>query len=117
MEALNTENLQRIEDVLPYRAGEIRYALSGLILVLLDAEHYLSDPEYRKQRSAGRPALRNLWAFNSSGTKIWEAEMPEPNDYYYEIVGLTPLTLRSFSGNTCELDPVDGRILRRTFHK
>ena len=116
MQISNIQNRNSIEDALPYRASDVRIA-SSLVLVLLDAEHYLSDPAYKKQRSSGTPALRNLWAFNSSGTKIWEAELPETNDYYYEIAALTPLTVRSFSGNTCELDPRNGRILRRTFNK
>jgi hypothetical protein len=86
-------------------------------LVLLDADHYLGDPRYRTNRRAGLPALRNLWAFDSHGKKVWEAELPESNDYYYEIVDVSPLTVRSFSGYTCELEIRDGTITSKDFQK
>lgn len=116
METSKIQSWKLIEAALPYRAGDVRTA-PGLVLVMLDAEHYLGDPKYRKQRSAGAPAIRNLWAFDPSGRKIWEAEMPEPTDYYHEIASVDPLTVRSFSGYTSVLDPGDGRILRRTYDK
>lgn len=108
--------LKAIQEALPYPARETRSCL-GLTLVLLDPDQYLPDTDYTEKRSAGMPALRNLWAFDSRGLKTWEADLPEPVDYYYEIVSISPLTVRSFSGYTCELDPSDGRIVRKTFGK
>jgi hypothetical protein len=101
---------------LPYRARETR-RLPGLVLCLLDPDHYLADPGYVARRKAGAPALRNLWAFDDSGRKLWEAELPEAGDYYYEIVSLDPLTVRSYSGYTCELGVTDGSIADKTFCK
>ena len=110
-------NVRRaIEDSIPYPARDVRIAC-GLVLVLMDPDLYLTNPAYEKRRKTGSPALRNLWAFNELGRKVWEAEMPEPNDYYFQILASPALAADSFSGYTCELDRVDGRILRRTFHK
>jgi hypothetical protein len=105
-----------IEASIPYLAREVKIAF-GLVLVLIDPDRYLTDPAYKKQRKTGSSALRNLWAFSEQGRKVWEAEMPEPNDYYHEILQSPALAAASFSGYTCELDPADGRILHRTFHK
>jgi hypothetical protein len=116
MEELPRNVQMAIEDSIPYPARDVRMAC-GLVLVLIDPDHYLTDPEYKKQRKTVSPALRNLWAFGEDGRKVWEAEMPEPDDYYYEILQSPALAADSFSGYTCELDPTDGRILCRTFHK
>jgi hypothetical protein len=101
---------------LPYRARSV-LECSGVTVVLIDPDHYLADPEYRIRKDAGAPALRNLWAFDAAGQKLWEAELPESNDYFYEVVAVTPLTANAFSGYTCELDPLQGRIVRRTYTK
>ena len=110
------ELIRNVHTAIPYPAREVRIAF-GLVLVLIDPDHYLTDPAYKKQRESASFALRNLWAFSEQGRKVWEAEMPEPNDYYYEILQSPALAAASFSGYTCELDPADGRILQRTFHK
>ena len=101
---------------LPYRTSQLLQA-DGLTLVLLDPDDYLADANYIAMRKAGAPALRNLWAFDRDGNKLWEAEMPETNDYYYAIDQGSRPTARSFSGYTCELDPRDGQIVSRVYHK
>ncbi len=100
----------------PYVVRDSR-ELEGMSLVLLDPDDYLRDPEYKRFRREGGPALHNLWAFDASGRKLWEAEFPEANDYYYEIVGTSPLVVRSYSGFTCELDRLDGKIMAKSFQK
>jgi hypothetical protein len=94
-------------------------AMAGntLLLVLLDPDSYLQDPEYRKKRRAGAPAVRNLRAFSMSGTALWDAEMPEDADYYHRIVSTDPIEVDSFSSFRCRIDPRNGRILSKHFLK
>ena len=103
-------------DTLPYPERDAR-RVGDLTLVILDPDAYLADAEYVAAHRAGRPALRNLWAFDSSGRKVWEAEMPEPSDYYYEFTSDDAIVAASFSGFTCEISPNDGSIIKRVFHK
>ena len=90
---------------------------ANLKLVLLDPDAYLADPGYREKRRAGAPALRNLQAFRSDGVKLWEAELPEPVDYYHELLGVSPIEAHSFSGYRCVISEIDGRLLAKTFLK
>jgi hypothetical protein len=101
---------------LPYKARLVASS-DGLTLVLLDPDIYLADPHYVARRKAGESALRNLWAFDRDGNKLWEAELPESNDYYHEFKATPQLTAMSFSGYSCELDTRDGSIISRVFHK
>ena len=105
-----------IERSLPYPAHQVVID-EGLVIALIDPEAYVGDANYRARRRNGMPALRNLWAFDQSSRKLWEAELPEAVDYYVEITTLSPLTVKSFSGYTCEIDPANGRIVRHTYHK
>jgi hypothetical protein len=89
----------------------------GLVLVLIDPDSYLRDPNYRRQRRSGRPAIRNLRAFSLSGTLLWEAEMPEDADYYHRIVSLVPIDVDSFSSYRCRIDPRTGKIVSKQFMK
>ena len=100
----------------PYKVRQL-FGWEDLTLVLLDPDDYLADPHYVAQRKSGAPALRNLWAFDRDGNKLWEAELPETNDYFYEIGEAARLTALSFSGYACELDKRDGSIVSRVFHK
>ena len=89
-----------------------------LVLVVLDPDEYLADSVYRNACKSGMPALRNLQAFSrKSGNKIWEAELPEPVDYYYELVSTDPIQALSYSGFRCEIDDVDGHIKSKQFLK
>src|SRR4051812_14060325 len=89
-----------------------------LVLVVLDPDEYLADSVYRNARKSGTPALRNLPAFSrKSGDKVWEAELPEPVDYYYELVSAEPILALSYSGFRCEIDNVDGHIKSKQFLK
>lgn len=72
-------------------------ANSSLVLVPIDPDSYLKDPDYRRKRRAGLPAVRNLQVFSFSGTKLWDADMPEEADYYYKIVSVDPIEVASFS--------------------
>lgn len=85
------------------------------ILVLLDPDSYLLDPDYKNARKQGATAIRNLVALTRAGVTIWEAEMPEPSDYYYCISSSVPLVANSFSSYRCELDPVSGAIRSTEF--
>lgn len=89
----------------------------GRLIVLLDPDAYLQDPGYPKERRRGDDALRNLRAFSLDGKRLWEAEFPEPADYYYKVVDRAPLTALSFSSYRCVIDPQSGRILARQFCK
>src|SRR5258705_10633288 len=80
------------------------------VFVLLDPDSYLLDPEYKKMRRQGATAIRNLLALDKAGTKLWEAEFPEPSDYYYRIGSASPLTANSFSSYRSEIDPNTGSI-------
>jgi hypothetical protein len=87
------------------------------IFVLLDPDSYLLDSEYKKMRRQGAPVVKNLLAFNKSGVKLWEADMPEPSDYYYLIGSASPLFVNSFSSYRCEIEPTSGKIINKEFLK
>jgi len=86
-------------------------------LVLLDPDEYLQDPAYMAARRNGAPAVKNLWAFTPAGEKLWEADFPEPSDYYYEIVSAAPLVALCFSSWRCVLAPSTGKIQEKEFLK
>ena len=90
---------------------------TNLKLLLLDPDVYLADLRYRETRRAGSPALRNLQAFSNDGAKLWEAELPEPGDYYYELLSASPIEALSFSGYRCVISETDGRLLTKQFLK
>ena len=99
---------------LPAREAQ---ATARMIVVLLDPDSYLSDPDYRRKRRSGLAAVRNLRAFSLSGTPLWQAEMPEEADYYYRIVSVDPIDVDSFSGFRCRLDSKTGKIISKHFMK
>ncbi len=63
--------------------------------------------------------FRNLICIDLNGTRIWEAELPEPGrqDVYYRISSKQPLVANSFSSYKVQLDPETGRILGKEFVK
>ena len=85
----------------------------GKVFVLLDPDAYLTSPGYSKQE----PALRNLWAFDFAGRKLWEAELPEASDYYYRLASAAPLVANSFSSHICTIDSSNGAVLQAHFVK
>lgn len=87
------------------------------VFVLLDPDSYLLDPNYKRVRRQGAPAIRNLVALMKNGTKLWEAELPEPSDYYYRISSSKPLVANSFSSYRCEISPDTGAIMKKEFLK
>lgn len=87
------------------------------VFVLFDPDEYLLDPNYKKMRRQGAPAIRNFIALNRSGSQLWEAEFPENVDYYYKIVSDKPLIANSFSSYRCEIDINTGKIIKREFYK
>lgn len=93
------------------------FDLEGRVIVLLDPDAYLKDPDYPKERRRGESPLRNLRAYSSSGELLWEAEFPEQADYYYRIVSRSPLVALSFSSYRCRIDPATGRIIEAQFLK
>jgi hypothetical protein len=93
------------------------FELGQRVIVLLDPDDYLLDPNYKAQRRQGRQANRNLCAFSKTGSKLWDAEFPETADYYFRISSRSPLRANSFSSYECEIDPDTGRIQSKTFLK
>ncbi|MBX3704370.1 MAG: hypothetical protein KF822_11410 [Steroidobacteraceae bacterium] len=92
--------------------------MSGdIVLVLIDPDSYLLDPEYRRKRNAGMAAIRNLRAFTMNGSALWEAEMPEDADYYCKIVQASPIEMDSFSSFRCRIDARTGKIISTRFMK
>lgn len=102
--------------VLPYPVRQA-VRIGDKVVVLLDPDAYLSDPEYGPERRRGVDAIRNLRAYSETGQLAWEAEMPEACDYYYRLTSSQPLKALTFSSYECTLDPVSGRITARTFLK
>lgn len=88
----------------------------GVVLVLIDPDSYITA-EYRRKRRAGAPPIRNLRAFSTSGTLLWEAELPEEADYYHEIASVDPIEVYSFSCFRCRIDSRTGRIVSKSFTK
>ena len=89
----------------------------SVVLVLIDPDSYLNDPDYRTKRRQGLSAVRNLRAFSLKGAKLWEAEMPEEADYYHKIVSTDPIEVASFSSFNCRINPKNGKIVWRQFTK
>lgn len=87
------------------------------IIVLFDADSYLTGPSYRQEQRRGKDSVRNLIALSENGRLVWEAEFPEGADYYYRIVCREPLVALSFSSYRCEIDVQTGRIAARQFLK
>jgi hypothetical protein len=87
------------------------------VFVLLDPDSYLADPGYKLSLRDGGPAIRNLVGFSRDGRKLWEAELPETRDYYYQISSARPLCVNSFSSFLCEIDPRSGKIVTKQFLK
>lgn len=87
------------------------------VIALLDPDAYLLDPTYKTRRRAGMAAVRNLLAYSHEGIVLWEANMPEEDDYYYRICSRSPLTVNSFSSFRCEIDTRNGNIISRQFFK
>lgn len=92
-------------------------ATDSLVLVLIDPDSYLRDPEYIKKRRAGLPAIRNLRAYGRDGIALWNAELPEVADYYHRIHSVEPLDVDSFSSFRCRIDARTGRITSKQFLK
>ena len=101
---------------MPCRVKE-SFDREGMTVVLLDPDAYLKDPDHPKESRRGDNPLHNLRAYSSSGELLWEAELPEPADYYYKVVSRSPLVALSFSSYRCRIDPGTGRILEAQFLK
>lgn len=89
----------------------------GRVFVLFDPDSYLLNPDYKKMRRQGAPAIKNLVAIDKSGNKLWEADLPTASDYYYRISSVTPLIVNSFSSYRCEIDSKSGVIKDRELLK
>jgi hypothetical protein len=87
------------------------------VFVLLDPDAYLGDAGYKLSLKNGGPAIRNLVAMSRDGRRLWEGELPEARDYYYQFSSTKPLRVNSFSSFLCEIDPESGRIIARQFLK
>lgn len=87
------------------------------VFILLDPDAYLADTGYKSSLRNGGPAIRNLVAISRDGRRLWEAELPETRDYYYQFSSVAPLRVNSFSSFLCEIDPETGRIVSREFLK
>ena len=85
--------------------------------VLLDPDMYLADPQYKARCARGAPAIRNLIALDDNGAILWEADLPQPADYFYKITSVVPLLAYSFSSYSCEIDTDSGKITRKVFVK
>lgn len=90
---------------------------SSIVLILIDPDSHLADPEYRRKRRAGLIAFSNSRAFSRAGEEIWAAEMPAPADYCSSIVRTDPIEVPSFPACRCRLDVRTGRLLAREFMK
>jgi len=93
------------------------FDLDGRVIVLIDPDAYLHDPEHEQARRRGDNPIRNLRAYAADGELLWEAEFPEAVDYYYRIVSRQPLVVLSFSSYRCRIDPETGRITEAEFTK
>jgi hypothetical protein len=91
---------------------------NGCAIVLLDPDAYLDNPAYgARRRARGRKPVHNLRALSSAGATLWQAEFPEPADYYYRIESRDPLVALSFSAYRCEIDARTGRIKSKALLK
>lgn len=102
---------------MPYEVREA-FALKDKIIVLIDPNSYLTDPDYSKERRRGDNPFRNLIALSLDGKAVlWEAEFPDKVDYFYKIISKEPLVVNSFSSYRCEIDINTGKIIKKLFYK
>ena len=87
------------------------------VFVLLDPDAYLGDASYKYSLRNGGPAIRNLVAISRDCQRLWEGELPEGRDYYYQFSSTEPLQVNSFSSFLCEIDPESRKILAKEFLK
>ena len=61
----------------------------------------------------------NLQAFTFSGEEVWTAELPTSTtgECYYQIASKDPLVVYSYHSFECEINPSDGKIVRKHFLK
>jgi hypothetical protein len=106
-----SDNVLKIDDttvILPYEIHEV-FESHQVVVVLLNPDANLGiDGQYK-----------NLIAYNLSGVKLWEADLPttKKSDVYWKIASKTPLIAYSFSSYACEIDIATGRILKKVFYK
>lgn len=93
------------------------FALTDLTIVLLNPASYLSNLKPANQRIYGEGFTSNLLAVAPDGRKLWAAELPEMEDYYYRIYSRVPLIACTFSSYRCEVDSKNGKIARKEFLK
>jgi hypothetical protein len=90
------------------------------IIVLMDHFADLKGPVLDIKAVRNAPKGTNLFCYSSDGILLWKAELPAENDaedYYYRVSSRSPLVVNSFSSYRCEIDPVTGKIVRKTFFK
>jgi hypothetical protein len=103
-----TLKVNGVNVVLPYPAID-GFMSRGIIVVLL-------DPDANMGKTG---QYRNLLAYDATGEKLWEADLPtsKPSDVYWKIVNREPLIVYSFSSYECEIDLATGVIVRCDFYK
>lgn len=89
----------------------------GKVFVLFDPDSYLLDPNYKKMRRSGLPAIKNLIAYAYDGSVLWSADLPAESDYYYKIISIDPLIVNSFSSFACKINTLNGSIEGMNFFK
>lgn len=87
------------------------------IVVLLDPDSYILDPQYKENRRQGMLPIKNLISINKYGDLLWEADFPNEVDYYYRVISFSPFLVNSFSSYRCEIDLNDGHIVKMDFFK
>jgi hypothetical protein len=93
------------------------FLVNDHLLVLFDPDSYFADTRWKSESKRSGASMRNLQCFDLVGRRLWEAEFPEPLDYYYRIASTNPLAAYSFSSFLCRIDPDTGRIVSKTFIK
>lgn len=100
--------INKIEILLPYPISDAFVSL-GIIIIFL-------DPDANMGKSG---QYKNIVAYDTSGQKMWEAELPtsKSSDVYWKIVKKEPLVALSYSSYECEIDVATGKIVRSEFYK
>lgn len=95
------------------------FTIEGNVIVLMDQFADLKGPVLDIREVRKIPKGRNLFCYSLNGSVLWQAEFPTRSmeDYYYSISSRSPLVVNSFSSYRCEIDPQNGKIIRKEFFK
>ena len=100
------------------RYWEVEYPIGDAVL-LDDKIIVLYDTGSAEAQLINFRQFRNLVAYDLNGKKLWTAEHPtnETAGAYIEFLSSNPLKVWNFVGFICEINPMNGKLIKSEFTK